>query len=463
MKFASYAPKSLGLIVLLAFAPMPMPRHAVAAPAPASLSDRVGPEIDAGERSRYGLFPDLREFETGRFESSKSAYRLVYVERGGRSRSRSISREAFQQTGWHLAFTDEYEAMAENGSASAASSAASSEPDLLRRLALRYAARKRYDLARTIAADLRDEYSAEPSGVWAAEAFPRLDALAGPRRAFIWPGSLFDRRGRTDLIVFSGYYGLWLGVAIPVALDAEDAQVYAAGLLAAPTVCVLVAVNATRNASIPSGQATLISLGGHLGTWQGLGWSGLSDADGNEVVATGVATGLTGILLAIPISNAVGFSEGHAQITNSAMYWGGWFGLVEAVISGRSDDDEDSPLVDMLLGSDIGVLVGGIAGKHARLSKSRMRLINLCGVLGTAFGGGMVLLTETSDDQGAMALLGLGSAGGLILGIHATRNHDEGKDLSFNGRGPAFEPVLTMRSAGARRARIPTAGIRVSF
>lgn len=458
MKFASVALKTLGLIVLLALAPMPL--HATAAPVPpASLSDRVGNEIDAGERSRYGLFPELREFEIGRFESSKNAYRLVYVERGGRLRNRSISREAFQQTAWHLAFTDEYEAMAEGDNASATSS----EADLLRRLALRYAARKRYDLARTIAADLRDGYSAEPSGVWAAEALPRLDALAGPRRAFIWPGSLFDRRGRTDLIVFSGYYGLWLGLAIPIAMDAEDAQAYAVGLLAAPTACVLVAVNATRNASIPSGQATIISLGGHLGTWQGLGWSGLSDVSGNGVVATGVATGLAGILLAIPISNAVGFSEGHAQITNSAMYWGGWLGLVEAVISDRSDNDEDSPLVDMLLGSDIGVLAGGIAGKNARLSKSRMRLINLCGVLGTAFGGGMVLLTETDDDQAALALLGLGSAGGLILGIHATRNHDQGKDLSFNGRGPAFEPVLTMRSAGARRARIPTAGIRVSF
>ena len=458
MKFASRALKSLGLIALLAPASIALP--ASAAPVqPAPLSERVGPEIDAGERTRYGLFPDIREFETARFEPSKNAYRLVYLERGNdRSRSRAISREAFQQTAWHLAFTDEYEAMGGGDSASAPAS----ESELLRRLALRYAARKRYDLAREIASDLRDGYPGEPSAVWAVEVQPRFDALAGPRRAVIWPGSLLDQRGRTDLIVFSGYYGLWLGTAIPIAFDAEDAQAFAAGLLAAPTVCVLIAAKVTRDKSIPSGQATIISLGGHLGTWQGLGWSALSDADGNAIVGAGVVTGLAGIALAIPISNVVGFSEGHAQVTNSAMYWGGWFGAVEAVITGRADGSENSPLEDMLIGSDIGVLACGIAARNVRLSKSRMRLINLCGVLGTAFGGGILLLTETGDEKAAMGILGIGSVAGLIAGVEATKNHDRGKDLTSGGRA-AVEPLLAMRSAGARRASIPTAGIRVNF
>ena len=453
MKSLSCALRSLGLVVLLTAAPTP---HAATA-APVPLSERVGPEIDAGERTRYGLFPDIHEFESAKFESSKDRYRLVYVERGGRSRSRSVSREAFQQTAWHLDFTDESE------SAAGDVTAAPSEPDLLRRLALRYAARKRYDLAREIASDLREGYPAEPAGVWAVEVLPRFDALAGPRRAVIYPGALLDQRGRTDLIVFSGYYGLWLGTAIPIAFEAEDAQVFAAGLLSVPTACVLIAVNATRNAPIPSGQATIISLGGHLGTWQGLGWSALGEADGSEVVATGVAAGLAGIALAIPLSNAVEFSEGHAQIMNSALYWGGWFGAVEAVVTSRDEKNENSPLVDMLIASDVAVLATGIAAKNARLSKSRMRLINLCGVLGTAFGGGIILLTETGSEEAAMGVLGLGSVAGLIVGVNATKNHDAGKDLVMGGRGPTVDPVLAMRSAGARRASIPTAGIRVSF
>lgn len=451
------------LACLLVLASIPAAGAAGAeAGATESLSDRLGPEIDSAERSHYGLFPDLPGFGTGRFDSSKGAYRLIYKEvgdGGARQRGRTVSLEAFRQTAWHVAFVEEQEATAGGDGVPPSLS----EPDLLRRLALRYASRKRYDLASAIAADLRDVHAAEPAGTWAMDAIPRLEALAGPRRALIWPGALLDQRGRTDLIVFSGYYGLWLGIAIPVALESEDAQAYAAGLLAAPAASVLLAVNATRNASISKGEATLISLGAHLGTWQGLGWAGRSDTDGNQVVAIGVATGLAGIALAIPLSKAVHFSEGHAQVTNSAMYWGGWFGLVESVLTGRDQKSDDGALVDMLVGSDVGVLAGAFAARGVRLSSSRMRLINLSGVLGIAFGGGIVLLTEADDDVAAMAMLGAGSAAGLLLGTHWTRAHDQGKDLAAGGRSPAIAPVLALRPGGRDRAPIPTAGFRVSF
>ena len=85
-----------------------------AAPA-VPLTDRVGPEIDPNERARYGLFPDLREFEAARFEPAGDGYRLIYVERvagSPRERSRSVSRAGFEQTAWHVAFTVEYESLA---------------------------------------------------------------------------------------------------------------------------------------------------------------------------------------------------------------------------------------------------------------------------------------------------------------------------------------------------------------
>jgi len=437
---------------------------AMSAERPAPLSDRVGAEIDAEERTRYGLFPDVHEFGMARFDSTKKAFRLTYTEnRDGelRSRSRSVARDAFEQTRWHVAFAEEYERLAAGDSL--ARIPATSEGDLLRRLALRYASRKRYDIARTIASDLRQDFAADSAGMWAAEALPRFDALAGPRRALIWPGSLLDQRGRGDLLVFSGYYGLWLGVAIPVALQAEDAQAYAVGLLAAPAISLLLTSQATRDASITKGQARIISTGGLLGTFQGLGWAGLSDADGNSVVAAGVAAGLAGIAVAIPLTHAVRFTEGQGEITNSAMWWGGWFGLVESSMTGRNDESENSPLVDMLVGSDIGVLTGAIAGSGARLSEGRMRLINLSGVLGVAFGGGLILLAESEEGSTNMAILGAGSIAGLALGIHWTRTYDEGKDLAAAEDGPAFEPVLSMRGGERGKGSVPTMGLRVRF
>jgi hypothetical protein len=432
-----------------------------------SLGDRIGPEIDADESARYGLFPDLPRFRSGHFETAGGGYRLVYTETedgGARTKRRSITREAFQQTAWHVAFVDEHDADAVGGAIVAGIdtilAGAVREPDLLRRLTLRYAARRHYELARLLASDLREAHPSAPAAAWAVEAAPRLDALAGPHRALLWNGTLLDQRGRTDLIVFSGYYGLWLGIAIPAAMESEDAQAYAAGILAVPLATTLLAVNATRNGSMSRGHATMISLGGHFGTWQGLGWSGTTDAEGHEVLAAGIVGGVAGILLAVPATRTIG--EGHAAVTNSAMYWGGWFGLVESVLTGREEDTENSPLIDMLVGSDVGLLVGAIGGREAKLTTGRMRLINLAGVLGTAFGGGFALLTE-SQDETAMAMLGGGSVLGLVLGTEWTKNYDRGKDLVDAGPARSVEPVLSMRASGRGRAGIPTAGLRVRF
>jgi len=425
------------LLLVAAFAAWPAPVGA-AAERTAALSAGIGAEIDAGERARYGLFPDVPDFQSAAFDSVKNGYRVTLTQlRAGeiRTRGRSVPRDAFEQTRWHVAFADEYGALGSLDSVRAA--AGVSEAELLHRLALRYAARKEYGLARTLATDLRRDFPGDPSASWAAEALPRFDALAGPHRALIWPGSLLDQRGRTDLLVFSGYYGLWLGIAIPVALDAGDAQAFAVGLLATPAACLLLASRATRDASISRSQATLVSLGAHLGTFQGLGWAGLSDADGNAVVGTGVAAGLAGVLLAVPIAKGGGFTEGHAAVTNAGMYWGGWFGLVESSLTGRSDSNDDGPLFDMLVGSDLGVL-------------------------GTAFGGGVTLLTK-ADGRFAMALLGAGSVGGLAMGSHWTRHYDQGKELAAAERGPAIEPMLAMRPAGRGRGAIPSAGLRIAF
>jgi hypothetical protein len=226
---------------------------------------------------------------------------------------------------------------------------------------------------------------------------------------------------------------------------------------------VLLTSQATKDAPITKGQARIISLGGWFGTWQGLGWAGLGDGDGDAVVASGVVAGLAGMGLAISLSHAVHFSEGHAEITNSAMYWGAWYGLVESSITGRIDDTEDSPLIDMLVGSGAGVIIAGIGASGAQLTESRMRLISLSGILGAAIGGGLILLAESDEGSTNMFILGCGSAAGLGLGVYWTRNYDKKEDFAATQEGPAVEPVLAMRSSGKGHGTVPTAGLRIRF
>lgn len=428
---------------------------------PTPLSDGIGPEIDARERDAYHLFPDVKGFESARLIRLESgSYRLEYTYRGAsgaRTKSRKISADAFEQTRLHVALSQAY---LEPRATALPDSLR--EAELLRLLTLRYASQTRYDVATVLLEDLRTDFPLTEQGRWAADIAPSVAALAKRRGALIWRGTLADQRGRTNLLVFSGYYGLWLGIATPIALHADNSQTFAAGLLVTPPLSILIASAATKDADIPEGLATIISLGGHLGTWQGIGWSAMGDADGNAAVGAGVIAGLGGIAAAIPIGKAVGFSEGHAAVTNSAMYWGGWFGAVFAVLANHDETEEHGVLRDMLIGSDALVLGAGLGARKARLSASRMRLINLGGVLGTTAGFAIDLLVQVDDSEPALAIAGAGSVAGLVLGTSLTRDHDRGRDLAGE---PSVEfPRLSLRPVSHRSgALVPTLGARVTF
>ncbi len=451
----------LAILGMLAFLPCLATNSADAIEEPVILGESIGPEIDAREREDYHLFPNVKGFESARLiELGSGKYRIEYTYRdasGTRTRSRRISAEALEQTRLHITLSQAYrEARA------AVLPESLREAEFMRILALRFANEVRYDVATALVDDLRTDFPTSDQGRWAADIAPRVEALAKRHRALIWPGALVDQRGRTNLLVFTGYYGLWLGVAVPIALDAQDAQAYAGGLLVAPPLSILIASAATKDANISEGQATIISLGGHLGTWQGIGWSALGNADGNTAVGAGVLAGLGGIAAAIPIGNAVGFSEGHAGITSSAMYWGGWFGAVFGVLANHDETEENGVLRDMLISSDVLVLAAGIAARKARLSAGRMRLINLAGVLGTTFGLGIDLLVEVDSEEAAFAIAGAGSVAGLALGTSLTREYDRGKDLA---RGPSLGfPQLSLTRGGGRSGQlVPTIGMRIAF
>jgi len=193
----------------------------------------------------------------------------------------------------------------------------------------------------------------------------------------------------------------------------------------------------TKNSNISKGKATIISLGGHLGTWQGIGWAGVSGADGNEIVGMGELGGLAGIGVATLLTNMTDFSEGHAALTSSGHQWGAWFGLVWAGIAGDGGKDL---LSDMLIGSDLFVLGTGLAAKDVKMSRARVRLINLGGDLGIVFGFGIDLLLQPEETSTIMAIAGLGSIGGLALGTTLTKNYDKGKELAYISQdNPSFE------------------------
>ncbi len=391
---------------------------------PAALSDSLGAELDESEREAYNLFPDLPGFERARFFTNGSSYRAELALRdksGSRVKRAGVTPRAWELTRLHVGIVERYRT-GQTGDRARDAAAASQYW-----LALKFASRARYDVSKTLLEDLTAQGSSDPVGEEAAGTLSEVRQLAGSNRGLFLPGATYDRSGRTDLLVFAGYYGIWTGIAVPVYFESEDAQAYAAGLLVAPTASLLIANALSKDTEMGVGRALMISLGGNLGTWQGIGWSAMADARGHDVVGIGLLSGLGSIGAAALLTHEVRFTEGHGALTNAALVWGAWLGLVSGI---AFDLEGDDLLRASLVGTDALVFGTAIGARNAQMSKGRVRLISLMGVVGTVFGFGIDLLAEEDDEETAFAIAGIGTVTGLIVGGNITRNHDRGKVFS---------------------------------
>jgi hypothetical protein len=392
-----------------------------------ALCDSIGTEIDATERERYRLFPDITGFQSAQiFRTADDKYQLVYTtkeETGIRPKTRSLSANAIAMTRHHLQLFDAYHLMAQNQQIDR-----TIEALVLHKLILRYAAEARYAESRQLFDTLVQEFPDVKTDGQMMQLQTQIAQLAVSKNGLFLKGSLMDRSGRTELLIFSGYYGLWAGIAIPAALQADSPQAHALGLILGGPLSVALTHSITKEASISSGRATMIALGGHLGTWQGLGWAGVADKPAHAIITSGLLAGLTGIGAATAMTNHYDFSTGHAAVTNSSAHWGAWFGLIFAMLS----DQEDKKLLrSMLISTDMAVLSTGFLAKNIKMSKARMRLIDLSGVIGTMIGFGTDMLFEVNNEHTAFAIAGLGSIGGLWAGTAMTKTYDQSKEISL--------------------------------
>jgi len=428
-------------------------------------SPRIGPELDREERDRYGVFGRTNGFESARLpvdEQGRFRLRLTLRSSAGPLEvDRRFSRESLRATRLHFFLTERHAELPETLDGS--------EADLIWRLALRFAARGRYELVYGLLEELQREFPEEPEGHTAAALLADVKLLRRNPQALVWDHAPQQGAGSNDLKLFGGYYGLWLGLAVPLALEADSPEAYGAGLIAGGPVGYMTAAWAARKWDITEGQATMIELGGNLGTWQGLGWGAIADAEARDVVGTGVLTGLAGIGTAALLTSRYEFSEGHAALTAAAAPWGAWFGLVAATISDSGSEDGWDIHRSMLIAADAGVLFTGFAARNVEMSEKRVRLISLNGVIGTVMGFGLNLIVQPDDEGTVMGIVGVCSAAGLAAGFHLTKNVDNDRFEESGGSGlglaPAWEyPLLTVQpNLMTGRGAMPAVAVGCSF
>lgn len=304
---------------------------------------------------------------------------------------------------------------------------------VLLRAAIQFEQDEMTDIATAIFRLILREYPNTSAG---AEARTRL---AGARE------SESASSGRTELKVWSTLYGLWLGVAIPGAFNADGSEPYGLGLLVGGPAGYLTGKAYGESRPISIGQARAITWGGTWGTWQGMGWAIVAEAESEGVFGAMIGTGLAGVAVGGLLSHRE-ISDGLATTINLGSLWGSWFGVAGGVLG---DLEGDELLAATLIAGNVGLVTTAVGGRNWNLSRSRARLISVAGVIGGLGGAGIDMLVQPDDEKVAIAIPLVGSILGLAIGARRTRDRsqEDGAQDSFRSDSAPLGALLNW-SAG---------------
>ena len=282
-----------------------------------------------------------------------------------------------------------------------------------------------WDVAEALYRFIAEHFDTSPAAI---QARTQVDALT----RFGVSGS-----GSVELRVWAATYGVWLGVAVPAWLGADQPEPYGAGLLLGGPAGSFGGKALAESLNLTEGQARAVTFGGTWGTWQGLGWAEVLELGGEEHCFNGrcfkgetstearfgamVLGGLTGIAAGALLSRSE-ISRGVASTVNYGALWGTWFGYATSVL--LDFDDDDQPLTGALIGGNAGLLTTALLAPGWNVTRNRARLISIAGVIGGLGGLGLDLLFQPSDDKALVGIPLATSLIGLGIGVLTTRNSD---------------------------------------
>ena len=261
--------------------------------------------------------------------------------------------------------------------------------------------------------------------------------------------------GETELKVWSTTYGIWLGVSVPLSLNADGPEPYGVGLLLGAPGGFFGGRAFSRARPLSLGQARAITWGGTWGALQGMALANAMDFGGGERIIEGDIVvdeeadeeAVVGTMI---IASAVGIGggmlaarqeirPGTATSATLGSLWGSWFGLATSILA---DLENDPTWATLMLTGNAGLVGGALLGSRVPLSRSRARLISVGGLIGGVGGLGLVLIADVDDEDTAIGVTLAGSVAGLVLGGVLTQGHDAEEDMSGNAENGGALPAM---------------------
>jgi hypothetical protein len=238
-----------------------------------------------------------------------------------------------------------------------------------------------------------------------------------------------------QLIAWSTLYGAFLGVAVPAMLDIESPEPYGVGLLTGGPIGFTLSRSYAARARPTAGKAAAMTFGFRWGAYQAAGWRGVFEIGSNTVCEGDVCFtespgrapwtamvlgGLGGMTAGALLADRLEPTNGRVTFAAHGGYWGTWLGLVLGNVTDQSDDNI---WTTMLVVGDVGVLAGAVTAPP-NITAGRVWVTTAMGIAGAAAGFGVDLIVQPEDATTAIAIPGVTSVVGLLIGWAGSRGFD---------------------------------------
>jgi hypothetical protein len=269
-------------------------------------------------------------------------------------------------------------------------------------------------------------------------------------------GPSIDRSGRAELAVDATLFGLWTGIALSIIGELDRASLLVTSATAG--LGLGASLWLTRQGRITSGAASLVGTGIMFGTFDGALVAALANLETKPALGVTLGAGAAGLLAGAVVGSQTDVTSGSVALATAGGYLGTFLAgmaLYAFDVGGRVP-----AAAALLAGANVGLLGGGVWASQVRVSRGRVLLCELGGLLGGLAAGGVVALAahDGTRREPIAAALTAGVLAGTGLAIHLTRNFDAKEDEAHPAVSLALPTPIVL--AAARRGP-PALGLGV--
>ena len=310
---------------------------------------------------------------------------------------------------------------------------------VLYQAALRMAGERQRDAADAVLRYIVRNYGDTPAG---AEA----------RRTLIGRPPEGEGGGRVELVAWSTLYGAWLGIAVPIAMEADRPEIYGIGLVVGGPIGFMAGQEVATSQHVTLGEARAMTFGFRWGSSQAPVWLDALSGGDVSIPATWTSIalgGVGGMALGGVVARRAHLSAGRVAFAAQGYYWGLYYALTVCAIF-----DLDCGASAVLGGGDALMIAAALAAP-AGVTAGRAWLVSAMGIAGALGGLGIDLILNPDEDV-ALSIPIATSALGLVFGSRAARNMmRSGSDAGGKAGGAALPSALLEVGGSGLRVGVP--------